>query len=416
MFRAFCDCSEMVSISEFFLYARRHAPFPPTGALKSSLQGAFCLEGRDNMKDEAYMELALRLAERGKGWTSPNPMVGAVIVKEGRIIGQGFHRRCGQAHAEREALAACTESPEGATLYVTLEPCCHQGRQPPCTQAILESGIRRVVVGARDPNPLVAGRGIAQLRERGVEVTEHVLEDACTRLNFIFFHYIQTKRPYTALKYAMTLDGKTAACTGASKWITGEAARRHVHGLRHQYRAILAGVGTVLADDPQLTCRLSEGRSPVRVVCDTHLRTPLTAQVVRTAREVPTLLATCCREEKCWAPYQAEGCEVLSLPGREGHVDLDALLEELGRREIDGLLIEGGGALAWSALEQGVVQRVYAYVAPLMLGGAAARSPVEGRGFPDPAGAVRLGPCGVTRLGDDLLLESEVLPHVHGDR
>ena len=169
------------------------------------------------MNDQAYMRLALELAERGRGWTSPNPMVGAVIVKDGRIIGRGYHRRCGEAHAERDALANCTGDPAGATLYVTLEPCCHQGRQPPCTQAILEAGIRRVVVGSGDPNPLVAGRGIAQLRQAGVEVTEHVLEEACTALNFIFFHYIRTRRPYAALKYAMTLDGKTAAYTGASR-------------------------------------------------------------------------------------------------------------------------------------------------------------------------------------------------------
>ena len=367
------------------------------------------------MKDQEYMKLALELAERGMGWTSPNPMVGAVVVKEGRIIGRGYHRRCGQAHAEREALAACEESPAGATLYVTLEPCCHQGRQPPCTQAILEAGIARVVVGSGDPNPLVAGRGIARLREQGVEVTEHILEEACRRLNFTFFHYIQTGRPYGALKYAMSLDGKTAARTGASKWITGEEARAHVHRLRHRYRGILAGVGTVLADDPQLTCRLPGGRNPVRIVCDTRLRTPLTAQVVRTAGETPTLLATCCGEEGRWAPYQAAGCEILLLPEREGHVDLTALWEELGRREIDGLLLEGGGTLAWSALEQGLIQRVYAYVAPLLLGGAGARSPVEGRGFPDPASALRLGPWESARLGEDFLLESEVLPCVHRD-
>ena len=367
------------------------------------------------MKDQDYMRLALETARRGAGWTSPNPMVGAVIVKQGRIIGQGWHARRGGLHAERHALQSCTEDPAGATLYVTLEPCCHQGRQPPCTRAILEAGIARVVVGSGDPNPLVAGKGIAQLRENGVEVTEHVLEEECRRLNFIFFHYIPKKRPYVALKYAMTLDGKIAACTGVSRWITGEAARAHVHQLRHQYRGILAGVGTVLADDPQLTCRLPEGRSPVRVVCDTRLRTPVTAQVVRTAGEVPTLLATCCGEEERWAPYQAAGCEILRLPEREGHVDLGALLDELGRREVDGLLIEGGGALAWSALEQGLVQRVYAYVAPMLLGGAGAKTPVEGKGFPAPAQAVRLGAWEVTRLGGDLLLESEVVPGVYGN-
>ena len=367
------------------------------------------------MKDQDYMKLALELAQQGRGWTSPNPMVGAVIVKDGKVLGQGYHTRCGQAHAEREALQSCTESPEGATLYVTLEPCCHQGRQPPCTQAILEAGIARVVVGSGDPNPLVAGKGIAQLREHGVEVTEHVLEEACNQLNFIFFHYIQTKRPYGAFKYAMTLDGKIAAYTGASRWITGEEARAHVHTLRSQYRGILVGVGTVLADDPMLTCRLPGGRNPIRIVCDTHLRTPLTAQVVQTAKEVDTLLATCCLDKDRWAPYQEAGCEILPLPEGRGHVELSTLWEALGRREIDGLLLEGGGALAWSALEQGLVQRVYAYVAPMLLGGALAKSPVEGQGFPTPAQAARLRIAEVTRLGEDFLLEGEVLTHVHGD-
>ena len=181
------------------------------------------------MTDQDYMALALDLAQKGAGWTSPNPMVGAVLVKQGRIIGQGYHARWGDLHAERAALAACREDPAGSTLYVTLEPCCHQGKQPPCTQAILEAGITRVVVGSGDPNPLVAGQGLAQLRAQGVQVTVGVLAEECRALNHVFFHYIQTGRPYVVLKYAMTLDGKLAAYTGASQWITGEAARRHVH-------------------------------------------------------------------------------------------------------------------------------------------------------------------------------------------
>ncbi len=372
--------------------------------LEELLQGAFLLFGGGNLRDSDYMKLALELAERGRGWTSPNPMVGAVIVKNGAVIGRGYHHRCGQAHAERDALANCAGDPAGSTLYVTLEPCCHQGRQPPCTQAILEAGIRRVVIGSGDPNPLVAGKGIAQLRAGGVEVTEHVLEAECTALNFIFFHYIRTRRPYTALKYAMTLDGKIAAYTGASRWITGEEARTHVHALRNQYRGILVGVGTVLADDPLLTCRLPGGRSPVRIICDTHLRTPLSAQVVRTAGEVPTVLAVCRGDT---GPYREAGCQVLTLPERDGHVDLDVLMAELGRREIDSLLIEGGGTLAWSALEAGLVRRVYAYAAPMLLGGAAAKSPVEGRGFPSPDRAVKLKNLTVTPLGADVLLEGE---------
>lgn len=367
------------------------------------------------MDDLDYMRLALELAKKGCGWTSPNPMVGAVIVKEGRIIGQGYHHRCGDLHAERDALAHCAGSPAGSTIYVTLEPCCHHGRQPPCTDAILEAGITRVVIGSGDPNPLVAGKGLALLREHGVEVTEHVLEEECTRLNEVFFHYIQTKRPFVVMKYAMTLDGKIAAYTGLSQWITGEAARRHVHQQRHRYSAIMAGVGTVLADDPLLTCRMEGGKNPIRVICDTRLKTPLSSKIVQTAKEVPTILATCWEGSEKLAPYQEAGCTVLTLPEQKGHVDLRALMEQLGQRNIDSVLLEGGGTLNWSALEAGIVQKVQTYIAPKLFGGAGAKSPVGGLGFPSPAGAVRLKNSTVIRLGEDFLIESEVCGNVHRD-
>ena len=368
------------------------------------------------MEDRDYMALALSLAERGVGWASPNPMVGAVIVKDGRIIGQGWHEKCGQPHAERNALAACTEPSQGATIYVTLEPCCHYGRQPPCTQAILESGIRRVVVGSGDPNPLVAGKGIALLRQAGIEVTEHVLEEECTKLNQVFFHYIRTRRPYVVMKYAMTMDGKIAAHTGDSKWVTGEEARNHVQQLRHRYTGIMVGVGTVLADDPLLTCRIPGGRSPVRILCDTRLRTPLTAQVVTTARQFPTLLATCCTDKGQHAPYEAAGCQVLVLPERGGHVDLSGLIAAQARRELARVLLEGGGTLNWAALEQGVVQKVLAYIAPKLAGGKEAKTPVEGDGISLMSQAIRLEHSSVTQIGTDFLIESEVVPDVHRDR
>lgn len=367
------------------------------------------------MDDLDYMRLALKLAQKGCGWTSPNPMVGAVIVKEGRMIAQGYHHRWGDLHAERDALAHCAESPAGSTLYVTLEPCCHYGRQPPCTDAILDAGIARVVIGSGDPNPLAAGKGLEILRKHGVEVTEHVLETECTRLNEVFFHYIQTKRPFVVMKYAMTLDGKIAAYTGLSKWITGEAARAHVHEQRHRYSAIMAGAGTILADDPMLTCRIEGCKNPLRVICDTHLKTPLSARIVQTAREVPTLLATCCKEPETLSPYQEAGCTVLTLPEKKGHVDLLSLMEELGQRNIDSVLLEGGGTLNWSALEANLVQKVQAYIAPKLFGGAEARSPVEGIGFPSPAQAVRLKNSTVMRLGEDFLIESEVCDRVYRD-
>lgn len=367
------------------------------------------------MNDNDYMALAISLAERGRGWTNPNPVVGAVLVKEGRIIGQGWHRRCGGLHAERDALANCKVSPEGAVLYVTLEPCCHQGRQPPCAEAVLAAGIRRVVIGSLDPNPLTAGKGPALLRSHGVEVETGVLKRECDSLNLAFFHYIRTGRPYVTMKYAMTLDGKIATRTGASRWITGAAARQRVHRDRHANAAILAGAGTVLADNPLLTCRMEGGRNPLRVLCDTHLRTPLDSQIVRTAQEVPTVLATGPEAAERAAAYAAAGCQVWSLPLKNGRVDLVALLDRLGTAEIDSVLLEGGGTLNWAMLEAGLVNRIQAYVAPKLFGGAGAKSPVEGLGAALPAQAVRLKDVTVTPIGEDFLLEGAVCRHVYGN-
>lgn len=359
------------------------------------------------------MKRALALAERGCGWTSPNPMVGAVIVRDGRILAEGWHARYGELHAERAALANATEDVRGATMYVTLEPCCHHGRQPPCTDAIIERGIARVVVGSPDPNPLVAGKGVAILREHGIVVEENVLREACDALNAVFFHYIREIQPFVVLKTAMTLDGKIATRTGASKWVTGEAARAHGHSLRHRYRAIMVGSGTVLADDPLLTCRIENGRDPLRVVCDSRLRTPLAARLVQTAQETPTLIATCETDSARIAPYENAGCRVWSLPERGGHVDLSALMQRLGAENIDSVLIEGGGTLAWAALEAGIVQKVYSYIAPKLFGGRDAKTPVEGEGVALPEECAQLSVTNISRLGADILVESEVQRHVH---
>lgn len=360
------------------------------------------------MNDQDYMRRAFQLAKKGCGYVSPNPMVGAVIVKDGRIIGEGWHQKYGEPHAERNALASCTESPEGADMYVTLEPCCHYGKQPPCVDAILEAKIRRVFIGSADPNPLVAGKGVKILETHGVEVIQSVLREECDRLNTVFFHYIRTGRPYVVMKYAMTLDGKIAAYTGAARWITGEEARRHVHEQRRWLTAIMVGVGTVLADDPMLNCRVEGGRDPIRIVCDTELRTPPESRLVQTARQVPTILATCCKDTARQKIYLDAGCRVMEIPEREGRVDLEVLMERLGKEKIDSILLEGGANLNWSALKSGIVQRVQAYVAPRLLGGAAAKSPVEGQGFPEPGAAVHLKHLQVIHLGEDLLIESEV--------
>lgn len=360
------------------------------------------------MTDLAYMHRALALAERGCGWVNPNPMVGAVIVKDGKIIGEGYHAKYGELHAERMALASCTVSPAGATLYVTLEPCCHQGKTPPCTEAILESGIARVVVGSSDANPLVCCQGVCDLRAHGIAVIEGVAQDACDRLNESFFHYIQTQTPYVILKYAMTMDGKIATRTGKSQWITGAAARERVHADRHRYTAIMTGVGTVLADNPRLTARLAHSKNPVRVICDTHLRTPLDAQVVTTAALAPTLIATAVTDPARHRLYIESGCEIVTVPEKDGHIDLRTLMIQLGQRQIDSILLEGGGTLNWSALQSGIVQKVQAYIAPKFFGGSGL-SPVAGLGVDAPAAAIRLGTPVITPIGADILLESEVI-------
>ena len=366
-------------------------------------------------QDEEYMRLALHLAEKGCGWTAPNPMVGAVIVKDGRIIGQGWHKKYGMPHAEREALASCTESPRGAAMYVTLEPCCHHGKQPPCVDAVLEAGIARVVTGASDPNPLVGGKGLQILRGHGIEVTENVLHDECFRLNEVFFHYIKTGRPFTVMKYAMTMDGKIAAYTGKSKRITGEVAEKHVHLQRHRYTAIMVGAGTVTADDPLLTCRIPDGKNPIRIICDSQLNTPLTARVVTTAAQVPTIIATCCTDREKAKAYEKAGCRILVIDEKDGRIDLIRLTEVLGGEGIDSILLEGGGTLNWAALESGIVQKVQAYIAPKIFGGKDAKTPAEGIGVPAPSDAVLLKNAEITRLGDDFLIESEVMLNVHGN-
>jgi len=359
------------------------------------------------------MSIALELAKKGIGFVSPNPMVGAVIVKDGNIIGKGYHKEYGKLHAERNALLSCTESPKGATMYVTLEPCCHYGKQPPCVEAILEAGIKCVVVGSSDPNPLVSGKGINILKQHGIEVRENVLKQECDKLNQVFFYYIQTKLPFVIMKYAMTMDGKIAAYTGESKWITSETARNHVQKQRHRYSAIMVGVGTVIADNPLLTCRLENSKNPIRIICDSKLNTPLSAQVVKTAKEVDTIIATCCEDKQKHLAYKEAGCQILVTNQKNSHVDLQILMKQLGEKKIDSVLLEGGATLNWSALESGIVQKVQVYIAPKLLGGKSAKTPIEGVGFPNPAASLNLKNSEISRLGDDFLIESEVGNNVY---
>lgn len=358
--------------------------------------------------EEKYMRRAIELAKKGIGRVNPNPLVGAVIVKEDRIIGEGYHACYGGLHAERNAFAQLMEDAKGAQMYVTLEPCCHQGKQPPCTQAIIEHGIRKVYIGSDDPNCLVAGRGIAQLRKAGIEVETQVLQEECDALNPVFFHFITTKTPYVVMKYAMTLDGKTACHTGASQWVTGKPAREHVQETRNALAGIMVGVQTVINDNPNLTCRIPGGRNPVRIICDSHLRTPLDSHLVKTARDIPTIVATISRDEELIQKYREKGVQMLVTQEKEDHVDLTDLMKRLGEQKIDGVLLEGGGTLNQSALSAGIVQHVQVYVAPKFFGGQGKYSPVTGNGVDVPEQAWMCRNLRVRRFGEDVLLEYDL--------
>lgn len=360
------------------------------------------------MTDEEYMKRALELAKKGIGRTNPNPIVGAVIVKDGRIIGEGYHKKYGELHAERNAIANCKEDMRGATIYATLEPCCHYGRTPPCTEAIIEQGFSRVVVGSMDPNPLVSGKGVEILRSHGIEVVTGVLKDECDTANKLFFHYISTKTPYVVMKYAMTADGKTATVSGESKWISNEHSRNHAHSLRSRYAAIMVGVGTVIADDPMLNCRIEGGRDPVRVICDTHLRTPLDSKIVKTASDIQTIIATSCEDAEKIKPYKDAGCIVLCIEKRNGRIDLNALMKKLGEMKIDSVLLEGGATLAGCAIKEGIVNEAVAYIAPKMFGGACAKTPVGGDGFEHVKDALMLCNPETEHFDGDVMIRWEV--------
>lgn len=376
------------------------------------------------MTDREYMSRAIELAELGRGWVNPNPAVGAVIVKEGRVIGEGWHERYKGLHAERNAFASLTESAEGADLYVTLEPCCHYGKTPPCTEAIIAHKIRRVVIGSDDPNPKVAGKGVIQLREAGILVETGVMKAECDRLNPVFFHYITTNMPYVVMKYAMTADGKIATKTGESKWITGEKARARVQEMRHCYMGIIAGIGTVLADDPMLNVRLEGKKSPIRIICDSRLRIPLDSKICRSAGQYRTMIAcgkiedgdlgiekkkeqdADCKEMVRKAEkLRAMGIEVVSLPDVQGRVDLLQLMNYLGSQKIDSVFLEGGGELNDSFLRAGLVQELKVFIAPKIFGGKEAKTPVSGVGveLPDQGTAFVLEKTSV--IGEDFLME-----------
>jgi diaminohydroxyphosphoribosylaminopyrimidine deaminase/5-amino-6-(5-phosphoribosylamino)uracil reductase len=353
------------------------------------------------------MRLALRLGRRGLGRTSPNPPVGAVVVRGGQVVGRGYHHRAGMPHAEVEALRDAGERARGSTLYVTLEPCNHHGRTPPCTEAVAAAGIRRVVVGVRDPNPAVAGNGIGRLRRSGLEVELGVEAAECAELIAAFRTTVETGLPLVTLKLAASLDGRIATRTRDSRWITGQQARQLVHRMRDRMDAVMVGAETVIADDPSLTCRMRGGRDPLRVIVDGRLRLPFASQVLTNDAAHGTLVATVSRDAKRIDELRRRGATVLVLPGKDGRLSLRRLLRHLARRGVHSVLLEGGATLAAAAVKEKVVHRLLWFFAPKLIGG-------DGVSMLGPLGVGRLAGApvvrllSVRRLGEDVAIHAEL--------
>jgi diaminohydroxyphosphoribosylaminopyrimidine deaminase/5-amino-6-(5-phosphoribosylamino)uracil reductase len=355
------------------------------------------------------MKLALRLARRGLGKTSPNPMVGAVIVKSGKVIGQGYHERFGGPHAEINAINDANGNLNGATLYITLEPCCHKKKKtPPCLDALLKYKWKRVVIGTSDPNPKVNGRSIAILKQKGIETNVGVLKEECQSLNEAYFKYIQTGIPYVTLKFAQTLDGRIATSIGDSKWISSATSLKWAHRLRSLHDAVLVGVGTVLEDDPQLTVRLVKGRNPVRVVVDSRLRIPLNSKILKDLENAPTVVAATSQAdiERAFA-LNIMGIEVLTTgEDSEGMVDLKELLKKLGEQNISCVLVEGGATTITSFIRQGLADKIIAIIAPKIMGEGV--EAVGELGILKVGRALKLSFDKVYRKGEDIIIEASI--------
>jgi diaminohydroxyphosphoribosylaminopyrimidine deaminase/5-amino-6-(5-phosphoribosylamino)uracil reductase len=357
--------------------------------------------------DSSFMSQALDLAQRGRGNVEPNPLVGCVIVRNGQLVGQGYHQRFGGPHAEIEALRAAGAAARGAGVYVTLEPCCHQGQTGPCTQALIEAGVAQVVVGCQDPNPLVAGQGLAALRAAGIEVQTGLLHAQATQLLAPFTKLITTGRPWVIAKWAMTLDGKIAARNRSSQWISNEASRAAVHKMRGQVDAILVGRGTVVADDPRLTARPPGARIATRVVLDSTASLALDSQLTQSTDQAPLLVATtAAAPPENRRALEACGAEIVVLPGQDRGEQMAALLLELGSRQMTNLLVEGGSEVFGTLLDLHAIDEVHVFVAPKLIGGRGAASPIAGQGLVDMAAAVELRQMQVEILADNL--------HIHG--
>ena len=362
--------------------------------------------------DRKFMEYALTLASKACGRTNPNPMVGAVIVRDGKIVGEGYHRKAGDAHAEIHALNQARQLAQGATMYVTLEPCCHWGRTPPCTESVIRAKLANVFVAMKDPNPQVAGNGIRQLEEAGISVQVGICEEESRQLNEIFIKYITTQCPFVILKSAISLDGKIATASGESQWITSEASRRKGHEIRAQVDAILVGIGTVLQDNPSLTTRLPDKKNedPIRVIVDSHGRTPIGAKIFNPDSNAGALIAVTKNAPlKKIDALKAAGADVLIVEAKKGRVCLETLMEELSRREITSVLIEGGAEINAAALEAGIVDKLMFFVAPKLIGGRDAPGPIGGGGIARLAEAFELRGVRTTQIERDFLIEGYVL-------
>ncbi len=361
--------------------------------------------------DKKYMKRAIHLAKKGVGFTSPNPLVGAVIVKGGKVIGEGYHQNYGSNHAEVEAINSSKVSVKGATIYVNLEPCSHYGKTPPCANRIVAEKISRVVIATLDPNPKVAGKGIEILKKNNIEVVVGVLEKEAKQLNEIFIKYITEKIPYVFLKYAMTIDGKIASNKGDSRWITNDKSRQQVHKLRNRVGAIMVGIGTIIADDPSLNSRINKGvgKDPIRIIIDSECRISTDAKVIKIDSLARTLVVVTKRAKpERIAAIEATGTDILVVDQKKGKVDLVKLMKLLGLRGIDSILIEGGGKLNYSALEDNLVDKVYAYIAPKIIGGIKAPTPVGGTGIDLMRDAIELVNIKRRVLGEDILIEGYV--------
>lgn len=355
--------------------------------------------------DEYWMKRVLRLAEKGRGKTSPNPMVGAILVKDGRVVGEGYHARAGEAHAEIIALKKAGNEAKGAALYINLEPCSHYGKTPPCAPALIEAGIKRAVVGMEDSNPLVKGRGLEMLRSAGIEIEVGIFEEDCRRLNEVFLKYIQTGEPFVILKVASTLDGKIATQHRESKWITGEKSRQFVHRLRSEVDGILVGIGTILKDDPLLTARVKGGRDPFRIILDSRLRIPVTAKVIEQGPEKTILATTELAPGEKVNHLEKKGVRVWIFDSLKGKVNLKPLLRKIGEMEMTSLLVEGGSEINGSFLKQGLIDKIFLFLSPKLLGGDQSPGIFGGEGIKRLEDTVSFDKMKIKRVGEDLLLE-----------